>query len=95
MVNSLRHKSQVEAHYEEFIACIEIEIGEKSVALCSDIGGEYTSARIEGFMKKKGITHEYATAKTPEHDGVSEHMNHILVEKARSLLTDSKLPQSY
>ena len=95
MVNGLRHKNQVKVCYEEFVTRTELETGERSAALCLDAGGEYTGGRIEGFMRKKGITHKFATAETPEHDGVSERMNRILIEKARSLLADSKLPHLY
>ncbi|THH12525.1 hypothetical protein EW146_g7606 [Bondarzewia mesenterica] len=95
IVNALRHKNEVEARYEEFITRAEIETGEKSAALRSDAGGEYSGARIIAFLKRKGIEHEVPTAETPEHDGVSERMNRNLVEKARSMLADAKLPKSY
>ena len=63
--------------------------------LRSDNRGEYTSNEFEGYLKKEEIKHEYTIPNTPEQNGVSERMNRTLVEKVRSVLTDSKLPQQF
>ena len=63
--------------------------------LRSDNRGEYTSNEFEGYLKKEEIKHEHTIPNTPEQNGVSERMNRTLVEKVRSVLTDSKLPQQF
>ena len=46
-------------------------------------------------MKKEGIRHEYTASKTPEQNGVAERINQTLVETARAVLSDSKLPKRF
>ena len=47
------------------------------------------------YMKREGVRHEFTVPKTPEQNGVAERMNRTLVETARSMLADSKLPQKF
>ena len=54
-------------------------------------GGEYTSKEFEEYLKEDSIVHETTVHKTPEQNGVSERMNKTLIEKVRSMLSDSKL----
>ena len=46
-------------------------------------------------MKKSGIEHQYTIPKTPEQNGVSKRMNRTLIEKVRSMLAESRLPQKF
>lgn len=57
--------------------------------------GEYDSGEIERFCAKFGIQHQMATAYTPEQNGVAERWNRTLTEKAKCLLFDANLPNSY
>ncbi|KAI3821405.1 hypothetical protein L1987_08972 [Smallanthus sonchifolius] len=41
---------------------------------------------------KKGVTHQYSAARTPQQNGVAERKNKTLIEAARTMLVDSKLP---
>ncbi|GJS66412.1 uncharacterized mitochondrial protein-like protein [Tanacetum coccineum] len=40
----------------------------------------------------KGIKREFSVARTPQQNGVAERKNRILIEAARTMLADSKLP---
>ncbi|GJX09881.1 ribonuclease H-like domain-containing protein [Tanacetum coccineum] len=42
--------------------------------------------------REKGIKREYSVARTPQQNGVAERKNKTLIEAARTMLTDSKLP---
>ncbi|GJY32150.1 retrovirus-related pol polyprotein from transposon TNT 1-94 [Tanacetum coccineum] len=44
------------------------------------------------FCKKKGIKKEFSVARTPQQNGVAERRNRTLIEAARTMLADSKLP---
>ncbi|GJU17042.1 ribonuclease H-like domain-containing protein [Tanacetum coccineum] len=44
------------------------------------------------FYEEKGIKKEFSTAKTPQQNGIAERRNRILIEAARTMLDDSKLP---
>jgi len=85
----------VAQHLRTFIACVELETGQKLKVLCSDGGGEYTAGEVQSFLKEKGIKHELTTADTPQHNGVAERMNHMLVERVCMMLIKAELPDAY
>ncbi|GKA51073.1 ribonuclease H-like domain-containing protein, partial [Tanacetum coccineum] len=45
--------------------------------------------------REKGIKREYSVAKTPQQNGVAERRNRTLIEAARTMLADSKLPTTF
>lgn len=70
---------QVFEKFLEWKALLEKSTGRKLKALCTDSGGEYTSAEFE-FYLKKGVQHELTLPKPPEQNSVAERMNRTLVE---------------
>ncbi|GKF78662.1 putative ribonuclease H-like domain-containing protein, partial [Tanacetum coccineum] len=44
---------------------------------------------------ERGIKREYSVARTPQQNGVAERRNRTLIEAARTILTDSKLPTTF
>lgn len=71
---------------------VERLTGQKVKTLRSENGGEYTSEEFESYLKMEGICHELTVPKSPEQNGVAEHMNRTLIESVRSMLVDAKLP---
>ena len=51
----------------------------KVKTLRSENGGEYTSEEFESYLKMEGICHELTVPKSPEQNGVAEHMNRTLI----------------
>ncbi|GJS64571.1 putative ribonuclease H-like domain-containing protein [Tanacetum coccineum] len=47
------------------------------------------------FSKMKGIKREFSVARTPQQNGVAERRNRTLIEAARTMLVDSKLPTTF
>ncbi|GKG46389.1 putative ribonuclease H-like domain-containing protein, partial [Tanacetum coccineum] len=47
------------------------------------------------FCEIKGILRQLSIAKTPQQNGVAERRNRILIEDARTMLADSKLPTTF
>ncbi|GJZ64631.1 putative ribonuclease H-like domain-containing protein [Tanacetum coccineum] len=47
------------------------------------------------FCEKKGIKKEFSVARTPQQNGVAERRNRTLIEAARTMLADSKLPTTF
>ncbi|GJW38179.1 putative ribonuclease H-like domain-containing protein [Tanacetum coccineum] len=47
---------------------------------------------VKKSIREKGIRREYSVARTPQHNGVAERRNRTLIEAARTMLVDSKLP---
>ncbi|GKE99996.1 putative ribonuclease H-like domain-containing protein, partial [Tanacetum coccineum] len=50
---------------------------------------------MDDFCREKGIKREYSVAKTPQQNGVAERRNRTLIEAARTILADSKLPTTF
>ncbi|GJQ89920.1 retrovirus-related pol polyprotein from transposon TNT 1-94 [Tanacetum coccineum] len=47
------------------------------------------------FCEMKGILRQYSIARTPQQNGVAERRNKTLIEAARTMLADSKLPTTF
>ncbi|GJZ52990.1 putative ribonuclease H-like domain-containing protein [Tanacetum coccineum] len=47
------------------------------------------------FCEIKGIKREFSVARTPQQNGVAERKNRTLIEAARTMLVDSKLPTTF
>ena len=56
---------------------------------------EYRNNSFEQFCTNHKIKREYTVPENPEQNGVTERNNRTVVETARSLLIESKLPNSY
>ncbi|GKD41345.1 ribonuclease H-like domain-containing protein [Tanacetum coccineum] len=50
---------------------------------------------INQFCEMKGIKREFSVARTPQQNGVAERRNRTLIEAARTMLVDSKLPTTF
>ena len=87
-VKFMRHKNQVLQKFKEYIA----ECGTPRI-LRSDNGTEYTNKNFKKFCTNNKIKTEYTVPETPEQNGVAERYNRTVVETARSLLIESKVPK--
>ncbi|KAL8112021.1 hypothetical protein AgCh_019649 [Apium graveolens] len=56
---------------------------------------EFINVTLSEFCKGKGIIQEFSAARTPQQNGVVERKNRTLVEAARTMLQDAKLPTSF
>ncbi|GJY21859.1 ribonuclease H-like domain-containing protein [Tanacetum coccineum] len=50
------------------------------------------SVDLKNVFLKEGIKREFSVARTPQQNGVAERKNRTLIEAARTMLADSKLP---
>ena len=60
-------------------------------ALRSDNGGEFISSKFKDFCSKEGIRRELVPH-NPQHKGVMERKNIMIVGAARAMLHDQGLP---
>nr|GEY07670.1 hypothetical protein [Tanacetum cinerariifolium] len=56
---------------------------------------EFKNREINQFCEIKGILRQYSVAKTPQQNRVAERKNRTLIEAARIMLVDSKLPTTF
>ncbi|KAI3704103.1 hypothetical protein L1987_74316 [Smallanthus sonchifolius] len=60
--------------------------------LRSDNETEFKNNLMDLFCPKKGIRHEFSAPYTPQKNGVVERKNITLIETARTMLSDAKVP---
>nr|GEU41351.1 hypothetical protein [Tanacetum cinerariifolium] len=53
---------------------------------------EFRNKELNDFCLQKGIKREFSNARTPQQNGVAERRNRSLIEAARTMLADAKLP---
>ncbi|GJY41476.1 putative ribonuclease H-like domain-containing protein [Tanacetum coccineum] len=60
-----------------------------------DNGTEFKNSKLIELCGSKGIKRDYSNARTPQQNGVAERKNRTLIEAARTMLADSKLPTMF
>ena len=58
----------------------------------SDNGTESKNSIMKEFCNEKGITYTFLAPRTPQQNGVVETKNMTLIEAARTMVEESKLP---
>ena len=74
-----------------------IELDSKSLvrAIRSDNGTEFKNQLLNDFCSDKGISRQYSAPRTPQENGVVERKNRTLIEVARTMLSESRLPMYF
>ncbi|KAK1429967.1 hypothetical protein QVD17_12353 [Tagetes erecta] len=88
-------KNNLSETAEELMKLIpQIEVlGKRKVqAIRSDNGTEFRNHIFNSFCEQRGILRQFSAARTPQQNGVAERKNRTLVEAARTMLIESKLP---
>ena len=65
----LRHKDEA---FEIFCNLVQNEKESNIISLRSDHGGEFENLSFKTFFDKKGISHNFSCARTPQQNGVVE-----------------------
>ncbi|GJU31232.1 putative ribonuclease H-like domain-containing protein [Tanacetum coccineum] len=78
-----------------FITGIENLIDLKVKVIRCDNGTEFKNKVMNQFCEMKGIKREFSVARTPQQNSVVERKNRTLIEAARTMLADSKLPTTF
>nr|GEU89499.1 putative ribonuclease H-like domain-containing protein [Tanacetum cinerariifolium] len=60
-----------------------------------DNGSEFRNKEMNDFCSRKGIKREFSNARTPQQNEVAERRNRTLIEAARTMLADAKLPVTF
>ncbi|GKA35982.1 putative ribonuclease H-like domain-containing protein [Tanacetum coccineum] len=80
---------------KNFITGIGNQIDHKVKIIRCDNGTEFKNRIMNKFCEMKGIRREFSIARTPQQNGVAERKNRTLIEAARTMLADSKLPTTF
>ncbi|CAL8992988.1 unnamed protein product [Prunus brigantina] len=91
----LRYKSEVFSVFKKFKAVVELQSGYKLKKLRSDRGGEYTSIEFSKFCDDMGMERQLTVAHSPQQNGVAERKNRSIVEMAKCMMFEKKMPLEF
>nr|GEV86853.1 retrovirus-related Pol polyprotein from transposon TNT 1-94 [Tanacetum cinerariifolium] len=91
----LKTKDETSGILRKFITEIENLKEIRVKIIRCDNRGEFRNKEINDFCSRKGIKREFSNARTPQHNGVAERRNRTLIEAARTMLADAKLPVTF
>ncbi|GKE82308.1 retrovirus-related pol polyprotein from transposon TNT 1-94 [Tanacetum coccineum] len=91
----LKSKDETSSILRNFITEIENLKDLKVKIIRCDNGGEFRNKEIDELCTRKGIKREFSNARTPQQNGVAERRNKTLIEAARTMLADAKLPVTF
>ncbi|GJY86261.1 putative ribonuclease H-like domain-containing protein [Tanacetum coccineum] len=91
----LATKDETSGILKAFITGIENQINHRVKIIRCDNGTEFKNKEMNQFCEMKGIKREFSVARTPQQNGVAERKNRTLIEVARTMLADSKLPTTF
>nr|GEX00372.1 putative ribonuclease H-like domain-containing protein [Tanacetum cinerariifolium] len=91
----LEHKDETYPILKDFINLVENKLNKMVKATRCDNGTKFKNAHMIDLYGSKGIKREYSNPRTPQQNGVAERRNKTLIEAARTMLADSKLPTMF
>ncbi|KAI3774008.1 hypothetical protein L1987_48550 [Smallanthus sonchifolius] len=94
-VKFLASKAETTELVQFLILGLENLFKQKVRRIRSDNGSEFKNSKMGLFCLQKGIHHEFSAPYVPQQNGAAERKNMTLVETARTMLADSKLPITF
>nr|GEV81106.1 putative ribonuclease H-like domain-containing protein [Tanacetum cinerariifolium] len=91
----LKTKDETSGILRNFITEIENLKDLKVKIIRCDNRGEFKNREMNEFCTRKGIKREFNNARTLQQNGVAERKNKTLIEAARTMLADAKLPVTF
>nr|GEX32979.1 uncharacterized mitochondrial protein AtMg00810-like [Tanacetum cinerariifolium] len=91
----LKSKDETSGILKKFITKIENLKDLKMKIIRCDNRGEFRNKEMNDLCSQKGIKREFSNASTPQQNGVAERRNRTLIEAARTMLADAKLPVTF
>ncbi|GJU97631.1 putative ribonuclease H-like domain-containing protein [Tanacetum coccineum] len=88
-------KNETSGILRSFIIGIENLVDHKVKVIRCDNETEFKNKEMNQFCDMKGILRQYSVARTPQQNGVAKRRNRILIEDAKTMLGDSKLPTTF
>ncbi|KAI3700034.1 hypothetical protein L2E82_44648 [Cichorium intybus] len=74
---------------------MEVMLNKTVRTVHTDNGSEFKNQTLDGFLKKKEITHNFSAPYTPQQNSVVERRNRSFCEAARTMLNFANLPMYF
>jgi len=91
----IKNKSEVFSYFKEYIQMVQTKFNKRISVLRYDNGREYVSGDMKQYCRENGTTIYYTIPYTPQQNGEAERYNRSLVEKARSMINESKVSKQF
>ncbi|GJZ44288.1 putative ribonuclease H-like domain-containing protein [Tanacetum coccineum] len=91
----LATKDETSGILKTFITEIENQLDHKVKVIRSDNGTKFKNSVMNQLCETKGIKREFSVARTPQQNGVAKRKKKTLIEAARTMLVNSKLPTTF
>ncbi|GJR49490.1 uncharacterized mitochondrial protein-like protein [Tanacetum coccineum] len=88
-------KDETSGILKSFITGIENLVDHKVRVIGCDNETEFKNREMNQIYEIKGIKRQFSVARTPQQNGVSKKRNRTLIEAARTMLADFKLPTTF
>ncbi|GKC45763.1 putative ribonuclease H-like domain-containing protein, partial [Tanacetum coccineum] len=91
----LATKDETSGILKSFISSIENLVDHKVKVIRCDNGTEFKNREFNQFCEMKGILRQFSVARTPQQNGVAKRRNKTLIEAAKTMLANFKLPTTF
>ncbi|MBW0538164.1 hypothetical protein O181_077879 [Austropuccinia psidii MF-1] len=94
-IKFLKLKNDAYMHFCNFKEQAENKQQRKIQNITTHGGGEFVNKNFKKLTDECGINHTISPPYTPQHNGIAERGNRLIIEKTRCLLLQSKLPPQF
>jgi transposase InsO family protein len=91
----LQDKSETQGTLKCFLRRAQNKFKLKVKKIRSDNGSEFKNLKVEEYLEEEGINHEFSAPYTPQQNGVVERKNKMLIDMARTMLGEYKMPERF
>lgn len=91
----IKNKSEVVNCFREYAQIVQTKFNKRIATLRCDNGKEYCTNELRKYCRENGTIIDYTVPYTPQLNGKAERFNRSLVEKGRSMISDSKVPKKF
>jgi transposase InsO family protein len=91
----LQEKSKTQETLKRFLRWAQNDFGLRIKKIRSDNGTEFKNSQTEGFLEEEGIKDEFSSPYTPQQSIVVERKNRTLLDMARTMLDEYKIPDRF
>jgi hypothetical protein len=88
-------KSETQGILKRLLRRAQNEFELKVKKIRSDNGSEFKNLQVEEFFEEEDIKHEFSAPYTPQQNGVVERKNRMLIDMARTMLGEFKMPERF
>ena len=88
-------KSDVFVTFKSFVKGIHNEFETTIKKVRSDNGSEFKNTKIDGLCDEFRIRHQFLAKYTPQSNGLVKRKNRILIDMARSMLSEYNVSHSF